>query len=145
MKIALFYISFLFITANVMAQKYDSWEIFHNRKKVAEFSQKKETDDERRILLLRRALDEPGFFIITYSPMKDQADWIRSFVICDSSDKELKKFNNLDQLKMLNGDISRFIGDKQKVRIYSWATPKDPDLAATVRVRRILLCTIYTR
>lgn len=131
----------LFMTA----QKYDSWEIFHNRKDVKAFNQKKETDDERRILLLKRSLEEPGFFIITYTPVSEQKDWVRSFLICDSSDKELKKFDNLNQLKMLNSDIYRLIGDKQGIKIYSWAIPKDPALAATIRVRRVLLCTIYTR
>jgi len=142
-RILLILISFL--SLNAMAQKYDSWKIFHNRKEVASFNLKKETGDENRILLLNRTLEEPGFFIITYTPAGDQEDWVRSFAITDSADKELKRFNNLNQLKMLNSDMYYLIGDRQKVRVYSWAVPNDPNLAATVRVRRILLCTIYTR
>ena len=38
-----------------MSQKYDSWEIFHNRKEVASFNLKKETEDEKKVLLLNRA------------------------------------------------------------------------------------------
>lgn len=134
-----------FISLGAMAQKYDSWKIFHNRKETASFNLKKETNEERKILILNRQLDEPGFFIITYTAADEQADWLRSFAICDSTDKELKRFDNASQLKLLNSDLSRLIGEKQKTRIYSWAVPKDPNLAATVRVRRILLCTIYTR
>lgn len=142
-RIILLLISFLSLTA--MAQKYDSWEIFHNRKEVASFNLKKETDDEKKILLLNRDLEEPGFFIITYTPTADHSNWIRSFAITDSTGKELRKFDNLNQLKMLNSDFHYMLGNRQKVKIYSWAVPKDSELAAAVRVRRILLCTIYTR
>ena len=129
-----------------MAQKYDSWEIFHNRKEVASFNLKKESEDEKKVLLLNRALEEPGFFIITYTPAAEQADWTRNFVISDSTGKDLRKFENLgSQLKMLNDDIARLMGDRKKIKIYTWAVPSDPNLAASVRVRRILVCTIYTR
>ena len=142
----IFSILVLVFSLTTMAQKYDSWEIFHNRREVASFNLKKETEDEKQVLLLNRALEEPGFFIITYTPASEYADWTRNFVICDSTGKELRKFDNLgSQLKMLNDDIARLIGDRQKIKIYSWAIPSDPKLAASIRVRRILLCTIYTR
>lgn len=142
----IFSILVLVFSLTTMAQKYDSWEIFHNRREVASFNLKKETEDEKKVLLLNRALEEPGFFIITYTPASEYADWTRNFVICDSTGKELRKFDNLgSQLKMLNDDIARLIGDRQKIKIYSWAIPSDPKLAASIRVRRILLCTIYTR
>ena len=142
----IFFIIIPLFSLTAMAQKYDSWEIFHNRKEVASFSLKKETEDEKKVLLLNRALEEPGFFIITYTPASDHADWTRNYVICDSTGKELRKFDNLGgQLKMINDDIARLMGDRKKIKIYTWAVPSDPNLAATVRVRRILLCTIYTR
>jgi len=142
----IFSILVLLFSLTAMSQKYDSWEIFHNRKEVASFNLKKESEDENKVLLLNRALDEPGFFIITYSPAAEHADWTRNFVICDSTGRELRKFDNLgSQFKMLNEDIARLIGDRQKVKIYTWAIPSDPNLAASIRVRRILLCTIYTR
>ena len=142
----IFSILVLVFSLTTMAQKYDSWEIFHNRREVASFNLKKETEDEKKVLLLNRALEEPGFFIITYTPAAEYADCTRNFVICDSTGKELRKFDNLgSQLKMLNDDIARLIGDRQKIKIYSWAIPSDPKLAASIRVRRILLCTIYTR
>jgi hypothetical protein len=142
----MFAIPVLLFSLTAMSQKYDSWEIFHNRKEVASFNLKKETEDEKKVLLLNRALEEPGFFIITYTPAAEQADWTRNFVFCDSTGKDLRKFDNVGtQFKMLNDDIARLIGDRQKIKIYSWAIPSDPNLAASVRVRRILLCTIYTR
>lgn len=146
MKSLIIYIIALFSFITGFSQKYDSWEIFHNRKKVAGFNDRKQKDSENKILLLKRALDEPGFFIITYSPASgEQEDWSRSFAVCDSTDRELRRYNNMAQFKVLNSDIYGLIGSKQGVRIYSWALPRDADAAAAIRVRRILLCTIYTR
>jgi hypothetical protein len=124
--------------------KVDSWEIFHNRKEIASFKFA-EDNDERKVLLLNRSLDEPGFLIITYKPAKEHADWVRSYVITDSTGNELKKFDKTAQLRSHNSEIARLVNGRGKIQIYSWAVPKDPNEAAAVRVRRILLCTIYTR
>ncbi len=134
----------LLLSTFLMAQKTDSWKIYHNRKEVASFKFK-EGADERRLVLLNRALDEPGFLIITYTPVSKQSDWVRQFIITDSTDKELKKIENTAQLRIHNSDVARLLERRDRIRIYTLSIPKDPALAAVVRVRRILLCTIYTR
>ncbi len=134
----------LIFSASVMAQKTDSWKVFHNRKEVASFKFS-EDNDERRLVLLNRALEEPGFVIITFKPAAEQADWNRNFVITDSIGKELKKFNNTPELRSHNSEFSRLMEGRNKLQVYTWAVPKDPDQAASVRIRRILLCTIYSR
>lgn len=127
-----------------ISQKYDSWEIFHNRKEAGSFNLKKETDDERRIVLLNRNMDVPGFFVIEYTPARGQADWIRTMAFYDSTDRLLRQFDNTLFLRVLNSEMASIMDGKQKIRVYSWAVPKDPAVAATVRVRRVLLCTLYT-
>lgn len=127
------------------AQKYDSWAVYHNRKEVSKFNNKKETDDERRIILLNRLLEGPGFFIIEYTPAADQADWIRTIGFFDSSGKSIREYSNTLFLKIHNSEIAGIMENQPEVKVYSWAIPKDPALAATVRVRRILLCTLYKR
>ena len=139
------YISVLFFSMVTQAQSYDSWEIYNNRKEVSKFNNKKETNDERKVLLLNRTLEGPGFFIIEYKPAADQADWIRTIAFYDSSDKLIREYNNTLFLRMHNSEIAGIMEGRQKVKVYSWAVPKDPAVAATVRVRRILLCTLYTR
>ena len=138
------YVLILF-SATVQAQSYDSWEIYQNRKEVSKFNNKKETNDERRVLLLNRFLEGPGFFVIEYTPSAEQAEWIRTIAFYDSTDKQIREYNNTLLLRIHNSEIAGIMEGRQKVRVYSWAVPKDPALAATVRVRRILLCTLYTR
>ena len=138
------YVLILF-SATVQAQSYDKWEIYQNRKEVSTFNNKKETSDEKRVVLLNRFLEGPGFFVIEYTPAAEQAEWIRTIAFYDSTDKEIREYNNTLFLRIHNSEIAGIMEGRQKVRVYSWAIPKDPSVAATVRVRRILLCTLYTR
>ncbi|TMI96343.1 MAG: hypothetical protein E6H08_04800 [Bacteroidetes bacterium] len=135
----------ILFSATVQAQSYDKWEIYQNRKEVSSFNNKKETSDERRVLLLNRFLEGPGFFVIEFQPAAEQAEWIRTIAFYDSTDKPIREYNNTLFLQIHNSEIAGIMEGRQKVRVYSWAVPKDPALAATVRVRRLLLCTLYTR
>jgi len=145
MKGLLFYIPLIFLSLSGKSQKYDSWSVFHNRKEAGSFNSKKETDDERKVILLNIVLDGPGFFVIEFTPMKEQAEWIRTIAFLDSNGKTLREYNNTLLLRVHNAEIASIMENRQKVQVYSWAVPKDPALAATIRVRRTLLCTLYTR
>ena len=129
----------------IHAQSYDSWNIYHNRKEVSKFSAKKETTDEKKVLLLNRFLEGPGFFIIEYTPAEEQAEWIRTIGFFDTSGKSIREYNNTLFLRLHNSEIAGIMEGQPKVEVYSWAVPKDPAIAATVRPRRILLCTLYKR
>ena len=141
----LFFFILILFSATVKAQSYDKWEIYQNRKEVSSFNNKKETSDERKVLLLNRFLEGPGFFVIEFSPAAEQADWIRTIAFYDSTDKPIKEYNNTLLLRIHNSEIAGIMEGRQKVKVYSWAIPKDPAVAATVRIRRLLLCTLYTR
>ena len=139
------YILILILPTAIPAQEYDSWAIYHNRKEVSKFNNKKETGDERKVTLLNRLLEGPGFFIIEYTPAAEQSDWVRTIGFFDSTDKSIREYSNTLFLKLHNSEIAGFMENQQKIKVYSWAIPKDPAVAATVRVRRILLCTLYKR
>jgi len=141
----LFLFALMLFSATVQGQSYDKWEIYQNRKEVSTFNNKKETNDEKKVLLLNRVLEGPGFFVIEFTPAAEQAEWIRTIAFYDSTDKQIREYNNTLLLRIHNSEIAGILEGRQKVRVYSWAIPKDPAIAATVRVRRILLCTLYTR
>ena len=141
----LFLYALILFSVTVQAQSYDKWEIYQNRKEVSSFNNKKETNDEKRVVLLNRSLEGPGFFVIEYKPAAEQAEWIRTIAFYDSTDKQIREYNNTLFLRIHNSEIADIMDGRQKVKVYSWAVPKDPAVAATVRVRRILLCTLYTR
>ena len=128
----------------VSAQKYDSWAFFHNRKEIGEFNLKKETEDQREVTLLNRILEGPGFLVIQFTPKKDEADWIRTIAFTDSSGKSIREFKNTLLVQVHNSEVANMFDKREIVKVYSWAVPKDPALAATVKVRRILLGTLTT-
>lgn len=141
-----FFLYLLFIISSaVMAQKYDSWSIFNNRKEIASYSLKKEKEDERKVVLLSRNLESPGFFIIEFTPAAAQADWIRTISFFDTSGKQIKAFDNTLFLKVHNTDMALMLDNRGIVNVYSWAVPKDPELAAKIKIKRTLLCTLYIR
>lgn len=139
------HLSLLLFSVSAQAQSYDNWNVYHNRKEVSKFNNKKETNDERRVLLLNRFLEGPGSFIIEYTPKGEQAEWIRTIGFFDTSGKSIREFNNTLFLRLHNSEMAGIMEGQPKVLVYSWAIPKDPAVAATVRPRRILLCTLYTR
>jgi hypothetical protein len=141
----LFCLLVLTLPLSVVAQDYDSWQIYHNRKEVSKFNNKKETEDERRVVLLNRILEGPGSFIVEFTPAGEQSEWIRSISFYDSTDKLIREFKNTLFLRMHNSEIADIMEGRQKVKVYTSAVPKDPALAAAVRIRRLLLCTLYTR
>ena len=145
MEKLILYLMILLVPSVIAAQDYDSWAVYHNRKEVKKFNNKKETADERKVVLLNRILEGPGFFIIEYTPAAEQSDWIRTIGFFDSSGKSIREYSNTLFLKIHNSEIAGIMEGQQKVQVYSWAVPKDPAIAATVRVRRILLCTLYKR
>lgn len=141
----LFFLILILSSATAQAQSYDSWNVYHNRKEVSKFSSKKETTDEKRVVLLNRFLEGPGSFIIEYSPAAEQSEWIRTIGFFDSADKLIREYKNMLFLRLHNSEMAGIMEGQEKVKVYSWAVPKDPALAATVRIRRLLLCTLYTR
>ena len=88
----IFSILVLVFSLTTMAQKYDSWEIFHNRREVASFNLKKETEDEKKVLLLNRALEEPGFLSL---PRPLQLNMLTGHGILLFAIQQVKNLENL--------------------------------------------------
>jgi len=135
---------FLLLSTSVLAQKYDSWTFFHNRKEIGSFNLKKETDDVRSVVILNRIMEGPGFLVVEFIPKKDEAEWIRNMAFVDSSGKTIREFKNTLLLRIHNTELANILEGREIVKLISWAVPKDPALAATVQVRRILLGTLST-
>src|SRR5215212_723255 len=114
----LLYIVILF-SATAQAQSDDKWDIYQNRKEVSSFNNKKETNDERRVLLLNRFLEGPGFFVIEFKPAAAQAEWIRTIAFYDSTDKPIREYNNTLFLRIHNSEIAGIMEGRQKVKVYS--------------------------
>jgi hypothetical protein len=71
--------------------------------------------------------------------------WKRTFYISDSNDENLKtaEINTQAGSVSFNASVIKdLMNKKQPVFIYTTSLPKNKELAARIRVRRVLLCKI---
>jgi hypothetical protein len=70
-----------------------------------------------------------------------QRDWNRSIIIFDEKDNQLYKKENFT-VKLENAVLAGLFKRSKVLNIYTTSLPKDPKLAAAVRIRRVHLATI---
>ncbi|HEX8461768.1 MAG TPA: hypothetical protein VF623_10070 [Segetibacter sp.] len=120
----------------------DHWEILLNNKVIF----KGKIGEENPTLKFKsRSFKTTDRFTLKYTADDPQKDWNRIFIVTDAQDKELKTVY-LDkqsvQVSVKASEVKLLMNKKQPVFIYTTSLPKDPAKAATVRVRRILLCKV---
>ena len=59
----------------------------------------------------------------------------------DPKDSELYKARTT-QMVLPNGRLRALLQQSPSLKVYTWALPTDPELAARIRIRRVHLCTL---
>jgi hypothetical protein len=124
----------------VKADTIDNWQIHLNNKLILKGNV---GADEPAVIQLSFK-DATGSLKVTYRNDAPNIDWNRTFTICDADDNVLLKkeiATNAGSVVFSMQDLKKLAGKKQ-VHIYTVSLPNDPNVAATVRVRRFLLGTI---
>lgn len=132
-------IIFIFTVMATTAQ--DSWKIKLNSKVVLSATTEDETANTKKIK--KTELDSKGSLDVLYKSSKPATEWIRSLMFYDENDNELLRKDSVTattQIKMAT--IKELFAGEKKIRIYTVAIPSDPNLAASIRVRRVHLCTL---
>ena len=134
--------SLAYMLSNAQFPATDSWKISWNKKVIAETNNK--TGSAGTAKIKAADLKKNYSLDISYKEADAQKEkqWIRSFMIVDESDKELLRKDGIRTWKITSTELKKLFGDKKKIMICTIAIPSDPDLAARVRVRRVLLCTL---
>lgn len=84
------------------------------------------------------------FMIRSLYPELDK-DYIRTFSITADSDKTMARFTDDKEAGVFQVSLKELVSSLEKgktYKLYTQAIPKDPQLAAKVKVKRILLATI---
>jgi hypothetical protein len=120
----------------------DSWKITWNKKVILQTSKSDEAVNIRKIK--SGDLKKNYTLEISYKEgdPKKEKEWIRSFMIFDEKDAELLRLDSTRQAKISAAELKKLFGESKKLKIYTIAVPADPNKAATVRVRRVHLCTL---
>jgi hypothetical protein len=144
MKTILF-LAFTFIMSLSNGQPQDatdSWKVEHNGK--TKLKATAENEDKNVITIKKEDLKKTGTFLVAYKEVSSERGWQRSITLFDVKDNELLKSESA-LLKIPNSKLSSLANSHKILKIYTWSLPTDPAVAATVRIRRIHLCTILIK
>jgi len=130
----------LAISTLVMAQN-DTWKLSHNGKIRLTAS---EENEKNRVEIRAAELNKKGLLSIAYKEGQPQPDWQRELMIYDPADNDLLRQQG-SLLKISNAELKKLFGKSKTLVVYTMSLPKDPNLAATVRVRRVHLCTLVLK
>ena len=107
-----------------------------------------DSNNSKKTLVLTKQADANARLVIMNANAKNESTYNRSFSLVDEKDTELKvNFmsriigNTYTPLKNIFEQIQK----GKTYRLYTIAIPKDPAIAAKVRVRRILLCNVTVK
>ena len=127
-----------FVTVNAM----DHWEILLNKQVIFKGTSEQENPT---LQFKTRTFKKTDSFTLRYTSENAQSGWNRTFHVTDLEEKNLKTVSidkQSGQVSVKASAVKEIMGKKQPVFIYTTSLPKDPSKAATVRIRRILLCKV---
>lgn len=116
-----------------------SWQVILNNKIVLNTSVE---DTGKNVLKITKAdLKKKNEFSVVYKEKAERKNWQRTLMAYDERDMEIKvQKGNKFQIK--NTALQIFFKSSRIIRIYTLALPTDPRLKASIRVRRVHLCTL---
>ncbi len=107
-----------------------------------------DSNNSKKTIKLISKKDKDAKFVIMNANCKNEADYNRSYMLVDDKNEDLK----ISFMSRLVGNTYAFLDTifsktlKGKTyKLYTVAVPKDPEVAARVRVRRILLCNVEVK
>jgi len=135
-------ISLLLMLSLTEVNAMDHWEILFNKKVILKGTSNQE---DQTLHFKPRTFKSTDRFTLKYISEGSEAGWNRTFYLIDTKDENLKTVKidkQSGELSAKASAVAELINKKKPVFIYTTSLPKDPNKAATVRVRRILLCKI---
>ncbi|WP_207491398.1 hypothetical protein [Aridibaculum aurantiacum] len=130
------------LATSAQAQNSDEWQVRLNKQVL--LRSPAETA-EPTITLSKSSVKKNDILTIQYTTNDGQQDWKRSFTINDANEqtfKELSLKNQTGTATLKLKELAKAAASNKPLYIYTMSLPKDPNQAALVRVRRILLCKI---
>jgi hypothetical protein len=125
------------------SRQTDNWTISHNKKIMLAATQENEV---KNIVTVAKAdLSKAGSWGIVYQEGDPNSEWRRTMAIVDESGNSLFEKEEINRMELSNKELKKIFGALTKLKIYTWAIPKDPAQAALVRVRRVHLCTMQLK
>ena len=137
MKPFYFLLAICFMSTTVWGQA--SWKVTVNEKTVLHTSE--ENEGKNTVFIKTTDLGKKKDLVLTYHEKGKKSGWERTISVYDENDRELKQQKGT-KLKLSHTELKSFLKQSKKLKIYTVALPTDPKLKASIRVRRVHLCTL---
>jgi hypothetical protein len=122
-------------------EKADTWTIKLNNKTILSTSNEDETANTKK-LRVRDLTSAKSSMDISYTQGRVRTGFHRSINFYDENDKQLLTKKIKSNIRLNNKELKKLAAAGKTIKIYTIAIPSDPEIAATVRVRRVHLCTL---
>lgn len=124
------------------AEAQDSWMVVHGGKVRLKSS---EEDEKKNVVSIKSAdLKKTGHLLVSYIESEKQKDWKRTILFLGPNEQELLRVEGAVS-KVQNAKLKALAAKSKTIKVYTISLPSDPDVAATVRVRRVHLCTLSVK
>lgn len=125
--------------AGFTAAAQSSWKLYLDKNVLLNATE--ENRDKNVVSLSSGSLKKAKSISLHYGEAGENKDWQRTIMLYDAQDKALRTFKG-NRFSMPATALQKLLAQSKSVYVYTMSLPKDPKLAATVRVRRVHLCTL---
>ncbi len=141
MKKIISFVLLITLSSLAMAQK-SGYSFVFNKKTI-----KGNFDSPPTIVVLKKDLLKPGTIKFYFEGDLAMADYNTSILVMDEKDSTIAQFEGSANasINIMLAKIKTSLMAKTNVKIYSLSLPKDPEMAARVRVARKFLATIVLK
>jgi hypothetical protein len=122
-----------FSLSHAVAQ--DHWTVTYDRNKVLHATA--EDTLANRININPKG----GAVRLRYHEVPERNDWKRTLIVQDDTGREWQQVEG-HSLKLRHRALQKMAATVPRIEMYTSSLPADPERAATVRIRRVHLCTI---
>ncbi|HEU4470898.1 MAG TPA: hypothetical protein VFR58_07445 [Flavisolibacter sp.] len=131
------YLLMMMVFLGTATQAQDSWKVRLGWSQVLNTAQ----EDTARNVIVLDADRRIRPLTLVYLERTTGPGWERFLAVFDENDREVLQQKG-KQLRISRSGLSDLLKSSSTLKIYTWALPIDPEIRATIRVRRVHLCTI---
>jgi hypothetical protein len=117
----------------------DSWKVKLQNKVL--LSTGEESEEKNVVRLKMASVPKKGVLVVQYQDGEKRKGWERSLMVFNGDDGELLRRKG-SVLSLGKATLASLFRKTKTLELFTIAMPTDPDVAATIRVRRIHLCTL---
>lgn len=138
----LFYLLVAALVMTTAAGAQSAWKLKLDKKVLVDATE--ENMEKNKVTLTVAELRKAKLLTLNYGAAGEDPKWQRTITIYDPQDAELKQFTGRS-MSLSTAALRKLFAKSPTLHIYTMAIPKDPNLAATVRVRRVHLATVQMK